>query len=1070
MISDQLKKIKKEQKSILGRSNVDICFTGLYDVENETLLDLIPISTKYTSKQSLHFDRFRLSVEQEAKFNLKFSKFLTGLVVHTETPDIEYLYDFLIRKYHAHKFNAKELVFVILLQREYYSQLRKIDHHASLQWFDCQEEYSTHFIAELCIKDKGFFSLYVNYYEYYQKEHIQKFVNEITNLILQKIGTNVTRHISFFYEIISLLVGNQHREEAVKLYLKINPFIGENKAEFEDLVGEIGENEFVNIEKTSTPKIIENIETVELFKSTHSISEGRKYLKDIKYLKPYLLYLAENGYKDSSFNECEVDLIMNDNFSPKYPIETFKDLLEEIEDQKIVIENLVVYQKEDFKKILELIKHDHWEFVIKMHPFTYKNFINQAIYKEIEKILRKQTHQNVFNDFVKYCLAHHFLDLDFFDINFTYENALDCASAAIESNQINVLGSVLQICHKRKFKISKFLIEKEIYSEIVLDYIAKEVKRTFGDCEPHDIYLYNLSDIKYLDIVEKSIKTENNIPSVISVCNSKRIPLLSNTLVSHILNEGKYSDLFIDFIDKNLENITVENINRFLKSYGYREEIFSIIERIAVSKEKKIDVELISDIYKKGGYLILYKLCALYGFEAILKGLHEKNKRKFLIAIYKKNLIDVERTPGFLIYLSENLDIKDKEILQILINEYKNLILLKQSRNWDIIKLIIIEGLSQEYAQEMFEFLIRNLKDYEQDIDLIDKITSFSIDLDRQIVIKENRVPFVDLIFASLKSCLNIEIVEILINKLEYCDIRIIPFVAAKLIKNKKPSVRVFFKKYKNVMAPYVNQVIEEYPEIYESLYCVDGRILLSKIIEMCRRKNEVNDLSNSMIAHILKQEDVSPILYQSLATLYVDFLEQITPVCFINLLTKYKDEKFVCLLVKLFENRYDVFIDISPKTVKNMPLEYKTFIDSILEHNETSQKEYRFISEYLKYLPRDSNADNILGCFDRFLDSYLENEDKNLAKAISRSLNFTKDKNIFTKKILKHLKEPNTVAVLKLLQSIVRNTDDYKRQISLITPHLSLLVDSTKEEISSECHKFLEAVEKQYGFNPLVG
>lgn len=1083
MIADQLKKIKKDQKSIMGKSNTEICFTGLHDVENETLLDLIPITSKYTTKQSLHFDRFRLSIEQEAKFNLKFSTFLMDLVKYSDTPDIEYLYDFLVRRYHVQKFNPKEFIFVILLSREFYPQLRKVDRYSSLQWFDNQEDYSTYYIADLCIKDRTFFSLFVHYYQYYQYEKVQKFVDEITNLIIQKTGTNIIKFVTFFYEIIATLVENEHRKKAVDLFIKVKPFIGENTSDFDEILGDI-ESDITtgDVQNISKPQIIDNAAIEEMFCKASQSSDGRKYLKDSRYLIKYMSYLTINNYKDESFTKDELEFLKNESPEGKIPIEELRNLLKDIDDQDIIIHKFLKYPLDDFIKIIEDVNHDQWKIVLEKHPSTFKHFINLNNYREMVTVLHKHKDYPI-DDFTKHCIENHFLEIPFIESILTKEMILEYINTAIQTNNTKSLSGLLTIAYQRRFLISKNMIDGEFYKlPLVFDFIAKEVKRTFDTTPPYDSFLYNLSDERYLHFIEENLISGINLSVIYMICDAKKSSVLTNKIVIYVIENSLFSDIFIEFVDRNLKDITTENIRRFFTSYGYKQEIYKIIEKAVVcqptnnditnteSQATNIDNELVKSIYQEEGYYVLYRLASFYGFNLILGSLSEKDRRDCLLYIYRLQVLNSENIIDYLLYLSNNSEMNDKEILGIFIKEYEHLIGLKKSKNWCFIKIIIIEGLKQENAQDMFETFFKKCDLYENDSDLLESITSFPIDLNREIVDDSGMTILLnDFIFNSLKSNRNIDVADILIRKLSYHDIRIIPFVVPGLIKRRMSSVVVFFTQYKNIMAPYIKNVLEEYPEIYESLYHIDSKIIILKIIEMCRKRKEINELENRILEFGLKKTELSEEQYLAVTNVFIENAGQVSLGCFNNLLTKYKNQKAIDLLDLLYKTQYDIFIEIAPSTVKIMPNEYKTYISSIITKDNLSLKEYKFIAEYLKYQSRDADVSGIISNFDKFVDLYLNSEDRCIARVISRSLNYVKDKTFYTKKLLNLLKEPHTVLILRLFQSIVRNTDNYKKQIPLITPHLSLLVDSTKEQISLECHKFLDAVEKQYGFNPMI-
>ncbi|EOB13523.1 hypothetical protein NBO_69g0017 [Nosema bombycis CQ1] len=1060
MISDQLKKIKREQKSILGKSNIHISFSGLNDIENETLLELIPTQTKYTTRQSLYCDRFRLSADQEVKFNTKFSKFLMDLIEFVKTPDIEYLYDFLIRKYFIHKFNPKETIFVVLLHPKYYNQLISIDKYAGLQWFDYQKDYSTHFIAELCIRDKDFFSLYLNYYHYFHLEFVKSFVNETTRLILQKIGPDVLKIVSFLYEIIVSLVNNDHKKEAIKLYIKIKPFLGDDTKDFDDIIGDIDNTIIEEKLNFNTPLTIDNIEISEQFKCTQNDNKGRTYLNNINMLKQYMEFLATNELKDGSFTEAEIDLfnLEKDSFNLKYQIDEYKNFLNDSLDQSFIIERLLKYPFEEFEKIIGLINYKNWKLVVYKYPLFYKNFISNDNCKEIEIILRDNS--TFFHDFLKYCLEHNMLEIKYFESQITVDEILERMKKSNE--QKNIIYSLLQISSNRDFDITKFLIENDFYKlPIVLDFIAKNLK--------DDSYLSTVDKEiyhKFIDLLEDS-----NLSSVIMICNKLKNKELNNKLMDYVIKTESFSDQFLDFVRDNLEEISIEKVDLFLATYGYKMNVFKIIEFCTIKNYKHekdhqnvvVDHNLIELMYNSKAFDVLYELSIKFGFEVVLENLSSLNRQKLLETFYYRKMIKDEDMFMFLLYISNIMTRKDKKYLKILFNEYNHLIHLYQSTNWNLVKVILIEGMHQNVSQKMFEIFIENLCNYENDLDLLDSICSFEID------ITCNNYCLKDKIYQSLKEIPNPNVADIIINNTEYSDIRIIPFMVPKLIEQKKESVSKLFRDFKNIMSCYVSQLVEKFPEVHEALYNLDPNVLMKKIIEICRRKKTISDLLNTIISHVLNKGVLTDSTYQDLSALFLGNINDVSSSCIHSLLCKYKNENILTFIDALFEIRYEDFIEVAHISVKNMSIHYKKFVHLSLEKENISLNEFKFISAYLKYLPREENISEILSKFDLFLTLYLEGGDLSLAKLIAQSLNFTKDKTGYTKKILNYLKEPQTILILKLLQIIIRNTDNYKKQIKLITPHLSLLVDSTKMNIATECQNLITAIDKVYGFNPLI-
>lgn len=230
MLKERLEELQKNRRTILHTKQSLVKFIEDDEVDTNTLFHNITIETPFTTRKSLTFDRHTFSEKEERKFNKKFAPFLKGLLENMNNPEIDVLLEYLTRKYNIDTFNPKELCFLILPFEKYFTQLQTIAKNTKSE-FSGLKSYSIPTISTVIMKNRKLFLEFVEYFKYYNI--VGEFLDKIVTCMAEKLTYSNLDYFSEFYHIFTLLIAQNRKETALKMYEKLRKYL--DAPEFQEL-------------------------------------------------------------------------------------------------------------------------------------------------------------------------------------------------------------------------------------------------------------------------------------------------------------------------------------------------------------------------------------------------------------------------------------------------------------------------------------------------------------------------------------------------------------------------------------------------------------------------------------------------------------------------------------------------------------------------------------------------------------------------------------------------------------------------------------------------------------------
>ncbi|ORD97159.1 hypothetical protein HERIO_976 [Hepatospora eriocheir] len=229
MLGEQLRLIKLSRQTHLVHKKSRITFIESDDVTIETLYQFLPFESQYTRPKSIYFDRHRLSLAEESRFNSKFRKYLLSLIKNMNYEGIEYLLEYLVRVYSIDSFNTEELLFLLFPFKKYEDLIVKLTkYHTSC--FGKITGYSVHSLSKLFTTNCVTMNYYVKYFEFYPI--FKDFLNRSLSFIVKILKSGKSNYIAEFMVIFNYLEKHGEIDLILQTYKSMSKYL--NSDEFNE--------------------------------------------------------------------------------------------------------------------------------------------------------------------------------------------------------------------------------------------------------------------------------------------------------------------------------------------------------------------------------------------------------------------------------------------------------------------------------------------------------------------------------------------------------------------------------------------------------------------------------------------------------------------------------------------------------------------------------------------------------------------------------------------------------------------------------------------------------------------
>ncbi|AFM99143.1 hypothetical protein EHEL_100500 [Encephalitozoon hellem ATCC 50504] len=1047
-LKDQLLKLKKCRRAIHSGHKGRVRFGDTEDMDDEMILDLVPIQTPYTGARSLSFDRQRQTEEKEERFNRKFSKFLKELVRHGNTNDIEYLFDYLVRRYQCDTFNSKEMIFFLLPFTKYYEHVLHLSRISDFNYFSVQPTYSYQFIGNLCLREKYFFDFFVEYFEHFK--YIREFCLNVLGYVISGMK-NADKDFSMqFFEIISHLVRLEENDTAVKVFFDIRDHVEEVIDEFVELLEPHFSKEYLisrrpkNVEhKISIPR-----EEAVLFRNMYDSEDDRRILGDSSRYKNYVIWLHREGLALKSFSEPEFEALKVlcgiEDKRIDGDISIYANLFKELRDRRGLIELLNYSFREDILALTPYMGDDDKAYLSQLSPRLWESVITENNYAMVLTNMPRRAIKEDLRKIMKVCLGY-----------VKYEG-----SVFTEYLDENVLFALMEECLEDI--PAKNIIDTARFMGIDLTSII--VEKGFYT---NPIYLNHLSEEPRSLKVEMSRKIFEDImklPSkacIDALCRYVRQiddRKLINDVLGCLIEKGFSNPSFYSALASHIEVLSEENCERILDLRGFSKENHCIVDRLYRYRES-VAAECLAEKH----YDALLFLCKGYGFSKVLGNRSDENMIDFIEVLSKQNL-PLEEAEEFIRYSFSLIKFGGERIVKALFQDryVPHLIKCSMLREWKTIKAMAIELIVEhnQHRQFCFDYFLDNYHDFKNDFDLLDVIARDGITIDYGKLLE---------VLKGSESYFKSSFSDILLRNLSFDSLRFVPVIVPSMIEHKKESVRILFKEHGNIMSPYVKDILLKFPEIEECMFEIDSRHLLIGSIKAYT--DAPNDHHLDFMCRALDLSDTSlslPILKRVAGFLDAN-VSRVKDKLFTKFFGTYlkacpeADESIRSLLKTLYESNRDVFFEVSKVS---LPLCYKIFrpyADFMIGMvKEKDRNAITFITEYLHWDLEYCIPHRKL--FEMLFGFYCNEPDILYAKCISSILRHNpKEIEDANDLILSKMKGDKAVMILELLQVLYQKVHHFKKCLVKSSPYFALVVDSTRKDISSAARKLLNIIERKH-------
>lgn len=916
MLKDQLEEIRKKRRTLFdARKPATIRFIEEDDLDTETLLNLITLGSCYTKPKSLNFDRHQLSEKEEARFNLKFTPFLKSIISRMHDDKIGYLLEYLVRIYSIDTFNQRELIFLLLPFKQYFSQLSAISKMGRSQ-FSSLNAYSVHSIAKILLRDRNLFVQYVEYFNHYHT--LKDFLDRSLDELIEMVKSSNFDYIDEFYQIMTILIDQSAHAKALEIYHRMKSYLDSD--EFVKLLAPYNlEKDLLSIQGDSTIR--------SEFDIVYKNGSGRSFLKSQKDLVKYLQYLDSNGIMNPSefsvdeymvlrflFLRKRIDDIENRNLvdlyreiSPKIGLTqyllhsgTLKDFYDSMDDESI----FCAIKESETDPLLDLMSESN-------HVCFLKN-------------MKADLFQRHFRQIVEKCICFRNFDISLFKSGIDFEDLVNNnfnKSVSTSCSQANIIF----LAQSTSFDLTTLFLGQNIENKLVLGYLL----RSNFNFDPEFLnFLYNtakrLCDSTLISELASFVcRTQIDLHAFCYWAKSNGFILSINDVV-HTHGNLIDSEFHFDYYLATDSPISLQIL--FDRNYN-------IVERLCEAED----------------YQHLVQISKIYGIKAIFIS------HPFILSILSKLGCATEENGlgagkdyarDIVKYLINNTF--NSQEISLLMNFVDILIEFRDHSSWPVLRTIIIESLSNfRHAQEILQYIVSHLSLFtNEDADLFDKIFTFDISFELSgLVANED----------SSSTLINSYIKQNMCNENLYGRLLpSLPYITPLLIKNKKEAVTYLFETFTNIVGVYSECLLLHYPEKAELLLGIDLRF---SVKALCKHFTE------SSLAVLMKifesQTTRSSSVVDIVSDVFVSYLgHQVQSEHILGFLRFYArsfgcsaNEQITNLFVKAYKFHKPIFFGVAQEISQDLPSLLLDMVPFLVEdiYSQTSDPNvYLLLSQIL--------------------------------------------------------------------------------------------------------------------------
>lgn len=1048
MIRSQLQRIKESRMSKHIQTKRRILFGDTSDLDDETILEAIPIQTPFTKPKSLNFDRQRHTMDEEEKFNIKFSKFLKTLVRYGDVKDVEYLFDYLVRRYSCDTFNQKEMIFFLLPFKKYYSQVLSLSSTSGFNYFIVQPTYSYQFIGNVCLKDKCFFDFLVGYFEYF--EHVREFCTEVLRYIVPGVRNTDSDFSMQFFEIISSLVKCGESLFAVELFFEIRDHIQDVVEDFIELLLPFFDRGYLM--RKSVQAVESSVDTRfdddELFREMYDKQEDRGFLKDRSRYKNYVIWLTRSRLPLSSFSDREYEALkvlcgISRSRRIGGDVKDYLKLFEDLVDRSSLIGLLYENFPNDVYRLIPYMNDNDKVYLSRLSPELFHELVTQENHSEIVKNIRRGFLKDNLNGIMRTCLGYVCYDSSLF---LEYLNEEVLLTLMMEIHGDVFVENIISTARAAGIDLVGSIVKTELYFHPgYLDYISEGPRNL--DPEVNRKILVKISENP----------TDSNMSSLCRYLHHLGDSEFINEVTEWMLDRSYFHPVFYSSLKTNLELLSAKNCERILELRGTTEENYFILDRLY-----NIGKDVVDECLAGKDYKAVMFLCKRYGYSTVLGDRRSPDVIEFVNMTSRESL-NASEMEAFVFYSSTLILTGGCEIMSMLLRREYIPYLIKCSRmkEWKLVKVIVSESLVQhpEYAQCCFDYFVGNYFDFEDDIDLLDTITQNGVSVDNEKLVE---------IFMNSPSYFKAEFVEVLLKNTSFDPLRFIPSVVPSMIEHNKRSVGEIFKRYGNVMGIYVGDVLISFPSIEDDMLEIDVRYLLAGAIKAYKQSQDARHL-DFMYKAIDRPVVIPPQMSEKIAQLLNDNICHVRNELLLRFfrlyLESHKEPSTAVqnLLNTIYVSNRKAFFDISNVAFSLCHGLFKRYMDEMVGTLEDGNKDVVvFITNYLYWDPTYALSHRKL--FVCLFKLYCRDPDAVYARCIGSVLRHNPQEiEAANDVILSHMKGDKIIMIIELLQILYQKVYEFKRCLVKSSPYLALVVDSTRKDVAKAARKLFEIIEKKH-------
>jgi len=786
MLKDQLEEIRKKRRTLFDtRNSATVRFIEEDDVDTETLLNLITFGSSFTKPKSLNFDRHQLSEKEEAKFNLKFTPFLKSIISRMHDDGIGYLLEYLVRIYSIDTFNQKELTFLLLPFKQYFSQLSAISKMGRSQ-FSSLKAYSIHSISKILLRDRTLFVQYVEYFKHYHT--LKDFLDRSLDELIEMVKSSNFDYVDEFYQIMTILIDQSAHAKALEIYHRMKSYLDSD--EFVKLLAPY------NLEKdllsTQEDSVIRS-----KFEIVYKNGSGRSFLKSQNDLVKYLQYLDSNGIMNPSefsvdeykvlrflFLRKRIDDVENRNL-----IDLYREIMPKIGLTQYLLRSGALkdfYDSMDDESIFCAIKESETDPLL--------DLMSESNHACFLRNMKADLFQRHFRQIVEKCIRFRNFDSSLFKSDIDFENLVDknfSKSVSTSCSQANVII----LAQTTNFDLTSLFLGQNIENKLVLGYLLRSNFKF---------------DLEFLNILYNTAKR---------LCDSALISGLVSFVCRTQIN-------LHDFCYWAKTSGFILSINDVVHTHGdLIDSEFHFDYFLATDSSTSLQIlidrnyNIVERLCEVEDYQHLMQISKIYGIKTILIS------HPFVLSIISKlGCAAEEKSLGagkddardIVDYLISNTF--NSQEIPLLINFVDVLIEFRDHSSWPVLRTIMIESLSNfMHAQEILQYIVSHLSLFtSEDADLFDKIFTFDVNFELSSLVA-NEDASATLINSYIKQNM---CSENLYGRL----LPSLPYITPLLIKNKIEAATYLFETFTNIIGTYSECLLLHYPEKADLLLGIDPR------------------------------------------------------------------------------------------------------------------------------------------------------------------------------------------------------------------------------------------------------